>query len=77
MKRVAVRVGAVLVLAVGVAIAILVPDALPRGWVTYGPGIPGATDHRIGLRIAIVAVALVATAILLAARSPPGGSGSH
>jgi hypothetical protein len=66
MTRETLRAGAVLVLAVGVAIAILIPDALPSRAVTYGPGIPGATDHRVGLRLAIVAVALVASALLLA-----------
>ncbi len=56
-----------LALASGVAIAILIPDAPPVRSVTYGPGIPSAADNRLGLRLAIVAVALVASAVLLAA----------
>ena len=75
MTRGTLRVAMVLALAAGVAIAILVPDALPRGWVSYGPGIPpSATDHRLGLRLAIVAVALVGSAILFAASRKTGKS---
>ena len=62
------RGASVLAVASGVAIiAILIPDAPLGRSVTYGPGIPSATDNRLGLRLAIVAVSLVAAAILLAA----------
>jgi hypothetical protein len=63
-----------LALALGVAIAIVIPEALPSRSVTYGAGIPSATDHRLALRIAIVAVALVASAFLFAASRRTGES---
>jgi hypothetical protein len=67
MMRRTLRGASVLALASGVAIAILIPDAPLGRSVTYGPGIPSATDNRLGLRLAILAMALVASAILLAA----------
>ena len=68
------RVAAMLAFASGVAIAILVPEAPPSHSVTYGPGIPSTTDSRLGLRLAIVAVALVASALLFAASRSTGES---
>jgi hypothetical protein len=61
------RIAAVVALAAGTAVALLVPDALPSRSVTYGPGIPTATDHRLGLRLAVFGVALLVSALLLAA----------
>jgi hypothetical protein len=56
-----------LTLASGVAIAVLVPEAPPSRSVTYGLDIPGTTDNRLGRRLAIVAIALVTSALLLVA----------
>lgn len=69
------RVAAMLAFASGVATAILVPEAPPSRWVTYGPpGIPSTTDHRLGLLLAIVGVALFASALLFAASRRAGES---
>ena len=69
------RGAAALAFASGVAIAILIPEAPLARSVTYGPGIPSTADNRLGLRLAIVAVALVGSAILLVvSRRARGGS---
>jgi hypothetical protein len=62
-----IRIAAAVALAAGTAIALLIRGALPSRSVTYGPGIPSATDHRLGLRLAVFGVALVASVLLLAA----------
>jgi hypothetical protein len=61
------RIAAAVALAAGTAVALLIPDVLPNRSVTYGPGIPSATEHRLGLRLAVFGVALVISALLLAA----------
>jgi hypothetical protein len=53
---------------IGTAVVLLIPDALPSRSVTYGPGIPSATHHRLGLRLAVFGVALLISALLLAAK---------
>lgn len=70
------RAVSMLALASGIAIAFLIPDAFPRS-ATYGPGIPSTADHRLGLRLAILAVALVASALLFAASRSPRNQTNH
>jgi hypothetical protein len=67
MKGRRIRIAAAVALASGTAVALLIPDALPSRSVTYGPGIPSATHHRLGLRLAVFGVALLISALLLAA----------
>jgi hypothetical protein len=50
MKGRRIRIAAAVALASGTAVALLIADALPSRSVTYGPGIPSATHHRLGLR---------------------------
>ena len=61
------RISAAGALAAGIAVALLIPDAVPSRSVTYGPGIPTATHDRFGLRLAVFGVALLISALLWAA----------
>jgi hypothetical protein len=61
------RIAAAVALAAGIAVALLIPDALPSRTVTYGPGIPSAMHHRLGLRLAVFGVGLFISALLWAA----------
>jgi hypothetical protein len=70
------RIAAAVALAAGIAVALLIPDALPSRTVTYGPGIPSATHHRLGLRLAVFGVGLFISALLWAA-SRTGKSSCH
>ena len=64
MKGRRIRIAAAVALASGTAVALLIPDALPSRSVTYGPGIPSATHHRLGLRLAVFGVALLISALV-------------
>jgi hypothetical protein len=70
------RIAAAVALAAGIAVALLIPDALPSRTVTYGPGVPSATHHRLGLRLAVFGVGLFISALLWAA-SRTGKSACH
>lgn len=61
------RIAAAVALAAGIAVALLIPDALPSRSLTYGPGIRSATPHRLGLRLAVFVAALLISALLWAA----------